>query len=252
MAIPNSNFRRPESVSVFHWNPKNRISGHIRKQTNRFVLFTTDWYYAGYPSNGASGCDSGHDYSGAPGNTWPTTPYCHDEPEKNYVAPTNYAEELTGITGKTLYFVNPWITLWILEDARTDGESLSTPIYPTTQLYIYINITNTGNTPYTVAGGSLDLTFSGSNHIDGNLIGIYYNATGTGQFYTASSTQTQTVAVGKSFYAIFQVTLIMLDLTYLSSSSMFWGTLSLTNSVKGTGFVGAVGLSSGLWVRVSC
>jgi len=151
-----------------------------------------------------------------------------------------------------LYFVNPWITLWVLEDSRTDGESLGTPINPTTQLNIYLNITNTGSAPYTVAGGTIDLTYSGSNHIDGNLIGIYYNASVPGNkvapaFYSTSSAQT--VGVGKSFYAIFIITLIQLDLTYLNTSSMFWGSLTLTDNTEDKTFVSGVGLSSGLWIR---
>jgi hypothetical protein len=206
----------------------------------------------------AYGCDSKHDYHGASGNTSPSAPYCHNEQEKSYVAPTNYAEQLTGINyagvkSNTLYFVNPWVTLPILESARTDYESQGCPAYcPTTQMYVYVNITNTGSTPWVIAAGSLDLTFSGSTHIDGVLIGIYYNATGTGQFFVASATQTQSVAVGKSFYGIFMITLIMLDLSYLTSSSMFWGSLSLTNTAEDKTFVGGVGLSSGLWVRLSC
>ena len=201
------------------------------------------------PSAG-SGCDSSKDYYSASGDTWPSAPYCHNEFEKAYVAPTNYAEKLTFPTGvvkgTTLYFVNPWITLEILEDARTDVSGSP----PKTQIYLYINITNVGSTPYTVAGGTLDLTFSGSTHITGNLIGIYYNATGTPPFwYPATPTQTQTVAVGKSFYAIFKITLITLDLSNLIQSSMFWGSLSLTNNIEGTGFVGGVGLSSGFWIR---
>ncbi len=211
-----------------------------------------------------SGCDSSHDYNGMhAGNA----AYCHNEPELNFPAPTNYAEELnTGTAGVAagigdagfLWFVNPWVTNAILEDARTDAGS-SNP--PTTQMYIYVNITNTGTTPFTVAGGTLDLTYYGSNHIDGHLIGIYYNASTTTvnkapQFYTASSTQTQTVAVGKSFYAIFEVTDLELGTSSStwppSSSAMFWGSLSITNNVENTGFVGAVGLSSGIWIRLSC
>jgi hypothetical protein len=204
----------------------------------------------------ATGCDSSHDYNGAPLNQ--QDGYCHDELEQPYVAPTNYAEKLTFptgvVVGTTLYFVNPWVTNNILEDARTD-ESASNP--PTTQMYIYVNITNTGTAPYTIAGGSLDLTYYGSNHMSGYLIGIYYGPTGNGQFYTASSTQTQTVAVGKSFYAIYKVTQIELgtaDTTSPatwppSSSAMFWGSLSLTNNLESTRFVGNVGLSSGLWIR---
>jgi hypothetical protein len=211
------------------------------------------------------GCDSSHEYNGATGNTWPNAPYCHYEKEKSYVAPTNYAERLYStnflapVVGTSLYFINSWITLPILESARTDEEIMSsgqcTTNCPTTQVYVYINVTNTGLTPYTVAGGSLDLTFSGSNHIDGILIGIYYNATGTSCLTTNcffSTSSAQSVAVGKSFYAIYQITLIMLDLTYLATSSMFWGSLSLTNNIEGTNFVGAIGLSSGVWVRTSC
>jgi hypothetical protein len=204
------------------------------------------------------GCDSSHEYNGATGNTSPNAPYCHNEKEHSYPAPTNYAEQLTFpsgvVIGTSLYFINPWITLPILESARTDEETITsgkcTANCPTTQVYVYINVTNTGLTPYTVAGGSLDLTFSGSNHMDGVLIGIYYNAAGTGQFYSTSSAEA--VAVGKSFYAIYELTLIALDLTYLSTSSMFWGSMSLTNNIESTGFVGTVGLSSGVWVRTSC
>jgi hypothetical protein len=205
-------------------------------------------------TSSGSGCDSSKDYSRNYGgaSTWPTAPYCHNEPEQGYVAPTNYAEQLTGITGvsgmkgTTLTFVNPWITLEILENARTDAGT------PTTELYIYINITNVGSSPYVVAGGTLDLTYSGSTHIDGTLIGIYYNATGTktGPFwYLATAGQTQKVAVGKSFYAIFQITQVQVTLSNFVGSAMYWGSLSLTNNIEGTGFVGGVGLSSGFWIR---
>jgi hypothetical protein len=100
--------------------------------------------------------------------------------------------------------------------------------------------------------------------MDGYLIGIYYNAAGTGQYYAASSTQTQTVAVGKNFYAIFKVTLLTLNTGSggdwpPANDAMFWGSLALTNNAEGvvtnnpyTSFVGGVGLSSGLWVRLSC
>ena len=258
-------FQWPFPIQIFGGQSQSAFSTGILKVAYQDTSADGTGKCSGtYGTNGllTYGCDSSHDYNGASGNTSPNAPYCHNEPEKSYAAPTNYAEKLTGVnyagvSSSTLYFVNPWITLPILESARTDEETLSgnggcTANCPTTQLYIYLNITNTGNAPYTVAGGTLDLTFSGSNHIDGNLIGIYYNATGTGQFYTASSTQTQTVAMGKSFYAIFKVTLLQLDLSYLTSSSMFWGSLSLTDNLESTGFVGGVGLSSGLWIRISC
>jgi hypothetical protein len=198
-------------------------------------------------SGSGSGYDSSHDYNGASGNTSPNAPYCHNEPLQNYPAGSNYAEKLTninnvGVSGNTLYFLNPWITQTIFTSAQTQSG------FNKTMIYIYVNITNTGNTPYTVAGGTLDLTWYGSNHISGNLIGIYYGVP-SGAFYPLGSTQT--VAQGKSFYAIFRVTLLQLS-SLPTSSVMFWGSASLTDNTKDTSFVGGVALSSGLWIRYSC
>jgi len=99
--------------------------------------------------------------------------YCHNEPAKSYPASTGYAEELTGLTGYgdsgVLWFVNPWITTTILESTGTT-------------LYIYVIFINTGTTSYSPTAGSIDLTWYGSNHLDGSLIGVYYG----GKFYTTS------------------------------------------------------------------
>ena len=179
--------------------------------------------------------------------------YCHSESSQPYPAGTNYAEKLTtGTSGVAagigdsgvLWFLNPWVTQTIFQSAC--NQSCSGQNYTT--LYLYVNITNTGNTPYTVAGGTLDLTWWGSNHVSGNLIGIYYGAA-PGQFYALSSTQT--IPPGKSFYAIFRVTLLQLS-NLPTSSVMFWGSASLTDNTKDTSFVGGVALSSGLWIRYSC
>jgi hypothetical protein len=200
----------------------------------------------------SSGYDSknepGHGGAGGSG-------YCHEEPSQSYPAGASYAEELTGINypnvgdSGVLWFVNPWVTQTIF------GTAANGPTSNTTTLYLYVNITNTGNTNYTVASGSLDLTWYGSNHIDGSLIGIYYGAPGT--FYAIGSTQT--VAPTKSFYAIFRITELTLDTAgggtwppANDASVMFWGSASLTDNKKDATFVGGVSLSSGLWIRYSC
>jgi hypothetical protein len=186
-----------------------------------------------------------------------TSGYCHSEPSQPYPAGASYSEELTGINyagvvdSGVLWFVNPWVTQTIFGTA-----SVQNPGGATTTLYLSVNITNTGNTPYTVAGGSLDLTWYGSNHIDGSLIGVYYGAA-PGAFYAIGSTQT--IAVGKSFLAIFEVTELTLSTggggTWPppnDASVTFWGSASLTDSTKDASFVGGVSLSSGLWIAYSC
>ena len=85
---------------------------------------------------------------------------------------------------------------------------------------------------------------------------MYYGAA-PGTFYPIGSPQT--VAVGKSFYAIFRISDLALGTgtggTWPppnSASVMFWGSASLTDNMKDQTFVGGVALSSGLWIRNSC
>ncbi len=146
--------------------------------------------------------------------------------------------------GGTLWFVSPWVTLTILKNAQTDNGAN----YNQTRLYLYVNITNTGNTNYTIAGGSIDLTWFGSDHINAVLIGFYYGPA-PGQFYAAGSAQK--VVVGKSLLAIFEVYYLQLG-NMPTTSVMFWGSASLTDSTKDASFVGGVALMSGLWVRYTC
>ena len=214
---------------------------------------------------------------------------CHSEPPQAYPAGASYAEEITGVTawsqtlGKVatigdsgdLWFVNPWVTNLILVSAANgvcnpSGGCSTTPTTGTwsnqTTLYLSVNITNIGTVPYTVAGGSLDLTWYGSNHLDGSLIGAYYNASKvTGpKFYSISSPPS--IAVGTSFQAIFRVTLLELNCSGTACTGesggsddwppanavMFWGSASLTDNAEDQTFVGGVSLSSGLWIPLSC
>jgi len=182
--------------------------------------------------------------------------YCHSETAQAYPASAGYAEELTGVNyagvgdGDVLWFVNPWVT------QTTAGTAANGPTGNTTTLYLAVNITNTGVIPITVAGGSLDLTWYGSNHIDGTLFGIYYGAA-PGTFYSIASAQT--VAVGTWFLALFRVTTFELDTgsggtwpPANDASVTFWGGASLTDNTETTSFVGGVSLSSGLWIPYSC
>jgi hypothetical protein len=206
----------------------------------------------------------GYDSKNEPGVGTGGSGYCHQETLQSYPAGAGYAEKLTQVNypgvqdSNTLWFVNPWVTQQILDTAEgTNGTGSSNS---KTTLYLYVNVTNTGSLPYTVASGTLDLTWYGSNHITGSLIGIYYNASTAGhnvapQFYPISTTQT--VATSTSFQAIFRVTLLELDTgnggTWPPTAGiMFWGSASLTDNWENTAFVGGVSLSSGLWIPLSC
>jgi len=197
--------------------------------------------------------DSIHDYSGASGHTAAT--FCHNEPLGTYPAGSNSAEQLSvpGVPDGSgvLTFVNPWMTQKIFSQANGVYNS-GTPTSPTnkTTLYIYVNVTNTGTIAYSVLGGTMDLTWYGSNHVDGGLIGIYYGLP-TGTFYTVGTAPA--ILPGKYFYAIFRVASLTLgDWTPPTFGVMFWGSASLTDSAEDLTFIAGVGLMSGLWIRPSC
>jgi hypothetical protein len=177
--------------------------------------------------------------------------YCHTEPLQNYPAASNYAEELTGITGvgvtgNTLYFVNPWIT-----DAILDSIAASS-----TQMYIYVNVINTGQTAYTPSSGSIDLGWYSANHLDGILVGVYFK----NKFY--SSANAPSITPTTSYYAIYEITYEKLqnDPSNFSSdhlsSVMFWGDASITDwsgtTAESYNYFSATVLLSGLWIRAGC
>jgi len=177
--------------------------------------------------------------------------YCHSELSQNYPAGTSYAEKLTGITGvgvtgNTLYFVNPWVTESILSSITSND----------TLLYIYVNVINTGQTAYVPSAGSIDLTWYSADHIDGTLLGVYYN----GKF-TAAGGSGPSILAGTSYYAIYDANSLPSKLSNPPpqggmSSVMFWGDASITNGLGSNHedqsyFSGTV-LLSGLWIRSSC
>ena len=189
--------------------------------------------------------DSSHDYQGATGHT--TGTYCHNEPLQPYPAASNYAEKLTNVAGTTLYFVTPWITQTILTSAVSGSG---------TTLYFYVIVINTGQSPYTINSGTMDLTWYGQNHLDSTLFGVYYN----GAFYSATSIPS--IKPGTSYYIIYKLNTSQSYLNlwppqkYGFNSVMFWGAASLTNGLLNNNedqnfFAGTI-LVSGLWVRVNC
>ena len=165
--------------------------------------------------------------AGSGGTT--TSPYCHQEPAQAYQAGSTYAERLTvgypGVTGSALWFVSPWVTQPIFNSAQTNGPAPSGhSTWPSnsTTLYIYVNITNVGNTPIAINGGSVDLQWYSFNWLTANLIG-YYEGVPPGTFYPAGSTHT--VLPGHSFYAIFKVISLCLGRADCSPSAPPMGTL---------------------------
>jgi hypothetical protein len=187
--------------------------------------------------------------------------YCHTEQSEPYPAAAGYAEELTGLkSGTTVYgdsgvlwFVNPWITGGNSNAILTSSGAL----HSGTTLYIYVVIINTGSTAYAPTTGTLDLTWYGSNHFDGYLIGVYYN----GAFYPTAPI----IPPGAYYYAIFEIVVLP---TFIGNppwasgvqtgapSVMFWGSASITNALNGNSessegqsfFSGTI-LVSGLWIR---
>ncbi len=190
------------------------------------------------------------------------TGYCHTEKSEPYPAAAGYAEKLTNIPGLpaadsgVLWFVNPWITGGN-SNAILTPSGTSAALHSGTTLYIYVVVINTGSTAYSPTAGTLDLTWYGSNHFDGYLLGVYYN----GGFYATAPI----IPPGAYYYAIFQIVVLP---TFIgdppwasgiqpgSPSVMFWGAASITNALTGSsesyenqGFFSGTILVSGLWIR---
>ena len=215
-------FQWPFQVSVFGQSQSAYSSGNME------VAYQGTYNSENEPSFGGKG-----------------TGYCHTESSAPYPAAVGYAQELTGITGvgvtgNTLYFVNPWITSTIMQSANSGS----------TTVYIYVFVVNTGTTSYTPTAGTIDLTWYGSNHIDGYLLGVYYN----GAFFAISPS----IPPGASYYAIFKITIFTIGndpwtVQPGSPSVMFWGGASITNGSgknnENQNFFSGTLLPSGLWER---
>lgn len=244
------------NVFMFQWPFQPQTFGQSQS------AFSSGNMKVAYQATGSGGYDSmnepGPVASGSGGTTPSNSGYCHTENAQSYPAAAGYSEKLTGMSsagvgdGGVLWFLNPWITATTSSStsAKEVMESAAASS-PTTTVYIYVVVVNNGNTAYTPTAGTIDLTWYGSNHIDGYLIGVYYN----GQFYTTSPS----VAPGASYYAIFKITIFTIGnwpgaTGVPSSSLMFWGAASLTDapgsSAEGQNYFAGTILVSGLWVRI--
>ena len=84
-------FKWPFPVQIFGGQSQSAFSTGILKIAYQDISTTGTGVCSTPTSNGyptGIGCDSSHDYYNAPSHTSP--PYCHNEPEKMFVAPTNY------------------------------------------------------------------------------------------------------------------------------------------------------------------
>ena len=262
VALPNPNPGFPEntiiivtsrgSILSFQWPFKPQVFGQSQSAFSSGIMKVA--YTGAFDSKNEPG-----PVAGGSGGTV-SSGYCHSETAEPYPAGVGYAEKLTGLeSGTTVYgdsgilwFVNPWIS------GNGGGSSyndvLDSVVNKQTTLYLYVIIVNTGTTAYTPTTGTIDLTWYGSNHFDGNLIGVYYN----GNFYGTSPS----IAPGASYYAIFQISssIIMLDNppgggspATPAQSTMFWGAASVTNALgsndENQNFFSGTILLSGLWIR---
>ena len=274
---------------TFQWPFQIQVGGQSTSAFSAGIMKIA--YQCSSSTSPGCGLSTGYDSKNEPGITGTsTTGYCHQEAAASTV-PNQRPQEFTGITvggnqildGGNLWFVNPWLTAQIFCTTAVDTSGT----YPTTDglncatetstgaaaqngttLYLYVNITNTGTTSYSPVAGSLDLTWYGSNHIDGTWIGMYYN----GAFVAPSASNPPTIpcATCRStspdyFYGIFRATQVEVDADSGGTwpppgggNVMYFGSLSLTNnlptgySTSTTPFVGGTALASGLWIRSSC
>ena len=239
------------SVFSFQWPFPVQVGGQSQSAFSAGTMKIA-YQCANSCTSSNSGSGTGYDSKFEPGITGGSASgqYCHEESSTS-TPDTEIPQEFTGVNYQgvvdsgTLWFINPWITQTILLNTcgTSAGDGCSTA--NETNLYFYVNITNVYAKSYTVGGGTIDLTWYGSNHIDGALIGIY------DQNGFHSITSGYTVAPNAYFYGIFRAYTV--ELSSLPSYSVtFWGSLAISNNAKDQTYVSGVELSSGLWVRYSC
>jgi hypothetical protein len=211
--------------------------------------FSSGTMKVAYTGSGSGAYDSANE-PGLGGSGTSSQGYCHQETVQSYPAGAGYAEKLTGLgtygDSGVLWFVTPWVTDNILVSIANGN----------TVLYLYVNIINTGTTPYKPVSGSIDLGWYSANHLDGNIIGVYFK----NQFYLPASAPT--IAPTQSYYAIYQIIKEKLqnDPSGFSSEDlnavMFWGDASITDwsgtSAESTTYFSATVLLPGLWIRSKC
>jgi hypothetical protein len=117
-------------------------------------------------------------------------------------------------------------------------------------MYYLVNATNTMSTSIVASAGTIDLTWYGSNHVNGQLFGVYYG----GKFYCENTACTPvtppTMTSGSQFYAIYKISDI--ELNNFPGNAFFIGSAAITNNAEGATYYSAQLAIDGLWVRSSC
>jgi hypothetical protein len=145
--------------------------------------------------------------------------------------------KLTGISGSTMYFVNPWLTY------SNNNGVLYHASQGSTTIYYLVNATNTMSTSMVASAGTIDLTWYGSNHITGTLMGVYYQ----GHYYATGTPQPPKITPGSQFYAIFKT--LHVELSSFSAPNFFIGSAAITNNFNNSTYYSAQLAIDGLWVR---
>jgi len=230
------------NVFTFQWPVPLQVYGQSQSAYSSGIMMVA---YVGYNSGGYSSSNEPA-FGGSK-----TTTYCHTETGVQVAGIHGVSGPGVGVSGNTLDFVNPWVTDQILESAASGAASNNssdiTSAY--TQMYIFAIVINTGKMSYTPSAGSIDLAWYSANHLNGPLIGVYYQGT----FYPTASAPS--ITPGTSYYAIYEITRHYTN-NSPTSSVMFWGDASVTDGLGSNAedqsyFSGTV-LLSGLWIRTSC
>jgi len=177
--------------------------------------------------------------------------YCHStDSATEIVAPSPYG---------TLWFVNPWISSTIFNNALpvNDGASNSPVGYNDTMLYVYVNVTNSQNQLIVITGGNIwlqvtYLTKTGTSPnpyilvMGGPLIGTYYD----GAWATSPSVSPSTTVT--LIYKINSWNWVVLNPSTWSPVGLtFSGEASMT-SESANGYFGGSTVVDGLYVSGSC
>jgi len=180
-----------------------------------------------------------------------TTDSCHTEPRLT----------LPFGGGKTLHFVNPWITAAILSATSTSPQT-STSVYPCTQcLFVYAYASNSLSTSITFSWGSMVILTADSSEnskayfIGGPYVGIVYNQSGVRSFATYGTPVT--INPGSDFYLIFEIQYVNVGKgTFSGSGDSFSGTATMNNGylaqAEDATFRELEIFLNGLYVRPTC
>jgi hypothetical protein len=172
--------------------------------------------------------------------------YCHGESDVTEVPAGSYG---------TLWFVNPWVTLTIFNDAFPYTSSNHT------SFFVSVSVTNNQQDAITVTGGNmwLQLTVPDTNHgptpgllrvlvMGGPLVGTYYNGA-----WTPAGSAT-TIASATSVFLIYKINIWSWAGSGWTNPSgvTYSGMATITNIEEGSAYFEGTTLLDGLYARSSC